>query len=407
MSKIAIIGAGPSGTSLCLALLKLGVDPGDILILDRAKFPRPKLCGGAITLRGTDAIKELLGSIPGGGTTGRQQFQFGLYQLEVREPGPQWLYDRAYLDNVLLDACKERGVEVREQFHVRSLDPMPDGWKISNGQSVEKFSWVAGCDGAASVVRRVTGLPGGRIGRLMEGVFESVDNDLRADQLYFSFDPIDEGIPGYGWIFPYPLEGTTGLWKIGIMDARGVVPGSKLRSWTHHYAERNGFRPADSGLAGWPEHYFHRRNRSSLEGLVLVGEAHGIDPLLGEGIAPAIHHAMYSAGRIRRALDRGERRIRRFESDFLRSREGLNLFILQLMADRFYGADSQRWLKILFKSRALRQLGASGNVAYGRFLEHIPGLGGKLIAQLFRPEHHATRGWSPSAPQPHTNANRK
>lgn len=401
MKKIAIIGAGPSGTSLCLSLLKLGVDADDMVLFDRAEFPRPKLCGGAITFRGTQTLQRLIGEIPGGCSTEGLQLQYGLHRMDVFEPGPQWLYDRSHLDNILLETCRKSGLEVREQFHVRTLEPGQDGWKIGNGVSVEKFCWVAGCDGASSVVRRLSGLPGGRLGRLMEGVYESDGNPLPANRLYFSFDPIADGIPGYGWIFPYPFPGTQGLWKIGVMDGRGVVPGSKLRQWTRDYAARNGFRPAGSGLAGWPEHYFHRRNRSSATGLLLVGEANGVDPLLGEGITPAIHHAIYAAGKIRRALDRGERQIRHFESGFLKTPEGLNLWLLQMMANRFYGKSAQRWLKTLFTSNRINQLGASRTVAYGRFSEHIPRQSMKLLRQFFLPHQLNSKAWSPDAPQPH------
>lgn len=47
--KVAILGGGPAGSALALNLVRLGVDPGDLVILDKARFPRPKLCGGALT----------------------------------------------------------------------------------------------------------------------------------------------------------------------------------------------------------------------------------------------------------------------------------------------------------------------------------------------------------------------
>ena len=64
--RFAIVGAGPAGTSTALHLLRQGVAPGDIVILDKARFPRPKLCGGAITYRGTVDLRTL-GLAPTGG----------------------------------------------------------------------------------------------------------------------------------------------------------------------------------------------------------------------------------------------------------------------------------------------------------------------------------------------------
>jgi len=57
-------------------------------------------------------------------------------------------------------------------------------------------------------------------------------------------------------------------------------------------------------IAGWPEHYFGPRVRASHEGLLLIGEAWGIDALLGEGIAPCFAISEYAAKRLKSALDR-------------------------------------------------------------------------------------------------------
>ena len=44
--RIAILGAGPGGTGMALELVRSGVDPADLVLIDKARFPRPKLCGG-------------------------------------------------------------------------------------------------------------------------------------------------------------------------------------------------------------------------------------------------------------------------------------------------------------------------------------------------------------------------
>src|SRR5690606_7441771 len=105
--------------------------------------------------------------------------------------------------------------------------------------------------------RRAAGLRGGITGRLVEAVFEPVSADVRPDTLVFDFDPILDGIPGYAWVFPFPEPARPeGLFKIGIMDGRGRVPGEALRRWIAGYAERLGYRLADTKIHGWPERYF-------------------------------------------------------------------------------------------------------------------------------------------------------
>lgn len=380
--KVAILGGGPAGSALALHLVRRGVDPDDLVILDKARFPRPKLCGGALTWRGTEALGALIGEPPGGARTVGLSFRSALGDMEVFERGGQWLYDRALLDHRLLQAAQAAGVEVREGEAVTELSPSAGGWRVVTASGAETYPWVAGADGACGISRRASELPGGITGRLVEAVFEPVGETPDPSLLHFDFDPLLDGIPGYAWIFPYPKPGADGLWKLGIMDGRGQVPGKELRRWTMQFAERHGFRLVDDKLAGWPERYYDASTRGHRTGLVLVGEAFGIDALLGEGIAPALYHAEYVAERLKGALDRGVDRIRGFERGFLRTLEGRNLWFQARLADRIYGPRGLSWLKTLFGLPRLTQLANAGGDAYGRLSRRIPSLIGSYLLYL-------------------------
>ena len=244
-------------------------------------------------------------------------------------------------------------------------------------------------DGACGIARRASGLRGGITGRLVEAVYERVDapahgEPLRTDRLYFDFDPVLDGIPGYAWIFPYPAPGGGELWKIGVMDGRGRASGEVLRRWTADYAERNGFRIAEDKIHGWPERYYHVSTRGHRPGRVLVGEALGIDALLGEGIAPAMYSAQYAAGRLKQALDAGSQSIRGYERGFLATPEGRNLWFQAQLADMLYGRHPYRWLRVLFEMDHLQTLAGGGTDRYGRLAKHIPGLGFRYAMQVAR-----------------------
>jgi flavin-dependent dehydrogenase len=384
--RIAVVGAGPAGASFALALVARGVDPRDVVVIDRARFPRPKLCGGAITWRGTESLARVLGGRPPGGATTRAlEFRSAIGAFEVRERGPQWIYDRGALDHALVLACLERGIEVRQDEAVLAIEPGVDGWRVRTRARTERYRWVIGADGANGISRRASGLRGGITGRLVEGVFEAVSAAPCDDHLVFDFDPIIDGIPGYAWIFPYPCpSGARGLYKIGVMDARGVVPGERLRAWTAAWAARLGYRLAEPKLQGWPERYFDAGVRGHRPGLLLVGEALGIDALLGEGIAPALATAEYAARRLRRALDEGADRVSGYESGLLASVEGRNLWFQARLADRLYGRHPHRWLRVLFGMPRLRALAASGEEAYGRLLRNVPGLVARYVWSIVR-----------------------
>jgi flavin-dependent dehydrogenase len=117
---------------------------------------------------------------------------------------------------------------------------------------------------------------------------------------------------------------------------------------------------------------------------VLVGEAHGIDALLGEGIAPSMFSAVFAAERVREALDRSEDRIPFYESRFAASEEGRNLWFQARLADRLYGRHPFRWLRVLFEMEHLRALAGAGTDAYGRLVGHMPSLVLKYGAQVMR-----------------------
>lgn len=391
--RIAIVGGGPAGSTLALALVESGVDPSDLVVIDRARFPRPKLCGGALTFRGTEALASLIG-VPGGGArTVAIHFRSEFGEVEIHERGAQWVYDRGLLDHALIRAVRARGVEVREEETITALEPGADGWRVRTGDRVETFPWVAGADGACGIARRASGLRGGITGRLVEAVFEPIDAALDPSRLYFDFDPVLDGIPGYAWAFPYPSPDHEGLWKIGVMDGRGRVPGEELRRWTIRFAERRGFRLAEDKIAGWPERYYDARTRGHRPGLVLVGEAFGIDPLLGEGIAPSLYHARYAALRLKEALDRTSSRIRGYESGFQGTLEGKNLRFQGYLADRIYGSAGIRWMRVLFDLPRLRELAERGEDSYGRLARHMGSLIGSYLWYV------ATRG-VPSARPP-------
>ena len=382
MPRIAVVGAGPAGTSFVLHALRAGVDPSDLVLLDRARFPRPKLCGGALTWRGTELIREIAPELVpherARMETTHLRFRCDLGDFEVREGGGQWLYDRAHLDARLLELVRDAGVEVREGTAIKGVEAGTDSVQVRT-RGTERFDWVVGADGARGVVARSVGLAPGIVGRLVEAVYEPIDADPNPRELIFDFDPIRDGIPGYAWIFPYPKPevagqantGThAGLYKLGIMDGRGVAAGEDLRAWTDAFAERNGYRRVDTKLAGWPEHYYSHRTRAHVPGVLLTGEAWGIDPLLGEGIAPSIEISRYAAGRLKEALDAGVRTIPRYEKTFRKTEPGQNLRFQERLADLLYGKSPDRWLKVLFSHRRMLELAAAGTEAYGRLEKH-------------------------------------
>ena len=111
-----------------------------------------------------------------------------------------------------------------------------------------------------------------------------------------------------------------------------------------------------------------------VEHLSPLALAWGIDPLLGEGIAPALESAAYGALRLRQALDKGTRVIRHYERRFKWTLAGRNLWFQAKLANLLYGPNPNRWLRVLFENQTLLRLASGGTEQYGRLAKTLPRL---------------------------------
>jgi len=96
-AKTIIVGGGPAGSSAALELIKAGKE---VIILDKAKFPRLKLCAGWVTpkvfrLLGTTAENYPYGIIK----FDKLYYDFGKFRIGVRTK--QYSIRRTEFDNWL------------------------------------------------------------------------------------------------------------------------------------------------------------------------------------------------------------------------------------------------------------------------------------------------------------------
>jgi flavin-dependent dehydrogenase len=306
--EVAIVGAGPAGSTLALSLVEERPElSGRILVLDRARFPREKPCAGALGARGDTLLRSIGAEIdvPSAWVDGIA-FR-GSEQESVASPGRIGrVVRRVEFDHALLGLVKARGIEVREGVRVRGVRDKGDaGVELDTEQGPLLARSVAGCDGVGSVVRKALGLGPGRLrAQVVEVDTEAVASD--GDRSLLTFDARDRALPGYAWDFPTVVAGRAlvcrGVYRLKIdgesaegtadvgalLDARLRAQGLDPSRCTHkRYAER-GFEPSACVARG---------------AVVLAGEAAGIDPVTGEGIAQAIEYGVLLGRFLARRLD--------------------------------------------------------------------------------------------------------
>jgi flavin-dependent dehydrogenase len=124
----------------------------------------------------------------------------------------------------------------------------------------------------------------------------------RPGRARFDFTVAADGVQGYVWHFPTLADGRLAHTR-GIYDGR-VHPAQppNLRTTLRRALEREGEPQAAARPAGHPVRWFDPQGPFSAPGMLLVGDAAGVDPLLGEGISFARAYGDVAALELRDAF---------------------------------------------------------------------------------------------------------
>jgi menaquinone-9 beta-reductase len=321
---VLIVGAGPAGASAAHHLSRRGVD---VLCVDRARFPREKVCGDGLTPRGVKALQDMgidpaepgyvrIDGLRVYGPTVRLNLPW-----PKRDTSPDYgvVRTRHDLDHLLLQRAVKSGARLWEGTEV--TEPLvDDGWVV--GARVHREDgrpetvgarYVLAADGAASRfaqkagVRRVTDRP---LGVAARRYFRSP----REQGTWFEswFDLWENGVilPGYGWIFPVG-DGILNV-GAGLLNTtsyfREISPRRMLDVFLRRLPEEWGITEENAAgevLSG-PLPMGMNRQPLALPGLLLLGDAGGVvNPFTGEGIAYAIESGAVAAELVHEALERG------------------------------------------------------------------------------------------------------
>lgn len=333
---LLIIGAGPAGVSAALHLLQLDPTWKDrLLVLEKAAHPRPKLCGGGLTNPGLQILRDLGFELPL--PLPHEDIQdvhlaYSGRAIHVRGQPQFAVFHRPELDAYLADQARRKGVTILENQPVEKLVVESQGVVVATPGGFFRSRAVVGADGSKGVTQRYVnrGRGGKRVARLLEVHEPGLEHPpaFVEQSAYFDFTPLRDRLQGYFWEFPFRLAGKPAF-NYGVYDARlarwrpkADLPGVLSRSM----AERRASLP-DFKLEGHPINLFRPFNRIAVPRLLLVGDAAGVDPLFGEGIAPALGYGQVAARTLQRAFGQGEFSFRNYRRDVLASELGRYLLL--------------------------------------------------------------------------------
>lgn len=281
-----VAGAGPAGST---AARKLALAGARVLLLDKARFPREKPCGGGLTFRADDendldlspVTERLIYGVRISVDLGRR-FERTSPHLLAR------MTQRSRLDAFLAEEAVRAGAEFRDGVPVRAVEIEGATARVRANGDVYEAPVLIGADGVNGMTSAALGLqPRSEVAVAFEANYPLDEALASRWERAIALDL--GGIPGgYGWIFPKRdhLNVGVGGWKSTgptlrrRLDALGAFYGLDPARLSSHRGYTLPLRRDDASIAAGPA--------------ILAGDAAGlVDPLSGEGI-----WAAFVSGRI-------------------------------------------------------------------------------------------------------------
>ena len=333
-ADVVVVGAGPAGASTAYHLARSGLT---VALLEKAEFPREKVCGDGLTPRATTQlvrlgidVSEQAGwlhnrglRVYGGG------MRLELPWPELGDHPPYGLVRRrADLDQLLARHAVAAGAQLSERTSVTGTVTDERTGRVTGVTATrtdpdgnrEQVSWsapvVVAADGNSSRI----GLAAGRkrredrpLGVAVRTYFTSprTDDDMLESwlELWDGAPGASNLLPGYGWVFGMG-DGTSNV-GLGVLKTSSE-PGQSdyramLRRWLDAVPAEWGFTEDNQvgPVRGAALPMAFNRAPHYADGLLLVGDAGGmVNPFNGEGIAYAMESAELAAGAVVQALAR-------------------------------------------------------------------------------------------------------
>ena len=295
---VVVVGSGPAGAIVAYELAKQGFK---VLILDKAKLPRYKPCGGGITYK---TIKEFPYEIQPAidlksegiilSFGGKQHLKTDL------QKNVAWMVMRDQFDYYLVQKAIEAGVRVKDSTRVSDVNLREGDVKIITDRGHFHSQIVVGADGVNSTVARSLHLLTNReTGVALEAEVCVPSVSLRKQGAYATFD--FGALPnGYGWIFPKKDH-----LSIGIFHAKKEKL-SSIKLYFQRFIESQNVlaRHRLMNICGHRIPLGGKTGKLHTHRAILVGDAANLaDPWLGEGIYYAVSSAKIAANVIKESLD--------------------------------------------------------------------------------------------------------
>lgn len=310
---VIVVGGGPAGAAAAARLAARGFST---IVVDRAAFPRDKVCGDFVSPAALAELADL-------GVARTEAFSatnaIGEFALHVDRdlvgvmaipeveglPALGRVIPRGQLDAWVVDAARQAGATVLDGRKVTAVEQEPGGVMTVHGHGAAgpwrlRARLLVGADGSNSVVARtLRGIAPPRQDRMLavRAYFDDVAGP--ADQATISL--CADSFPGYCWLFP-SADGQANV-GVGMLVSTYPQAARNLRELLQRLIGQDGpMRSRLQGasirgkILGCPLATYNPQLPLVGDRIMLVGDAAGlINPINGEGIQYALHSGRLAA----------------------------------------------------------------------------------------------------------------
>src|SRR6185369_1049098 len=308
---VLIVGGGPAGSTCARALVAAGLD---VIVADKATFPRDKICAGwitpaVVTELGLD-VAEYSRDRTIDPIHGFRVGRMGDRIHDVRYDHPvSYGIRRCELDHYLLAASGARVAEGQRLERFERNDGRRNGGWIVDGKFAAAV--LVGAGGHfCPVARALGGAPASPVitaeeveFSLEEDELDGCDVEAGIPELYYTRD-----LTGYGWVFR-----KAGYVNIGLGVRSDRTASSDGRRLSHRIDDFLSYLKTSTRIGRAPRrkmsghaYLLQPDSRRAVcgDGFVLIGDAAGLAyDRSGEGIRPAVESGLLAARSIRRAFE--------------------------------------------------------------------------------------------------------
>ena len=316
---ICILGAGPGGATAALHLANRGIPS---ILIDKAIFPRDKVCGDALSGKVVSELKRISPELPG--ILSQQESQLPSWGIHFVSPGGHKLsvpfkynYDpeqdvpsgyiskRVDFDNFLIEEVKKRPeIKLVEGIDVSSIERVENGFALADKSRdfQARAKLLIAANGAhSSFARQEAGIrqePEHYCAGL-RAYYKNVSGLDKDNFIELHF--LQDFLPGYFWIFPLPdgfANVGVGMLSETVSQKRVNLRKEMLRMIETHPELKQRFADAEliGDIKGYGLPLGSKKRVISGDNYMLVGDAASlIDPFTGEGISNAMISGRWAA----------------------------------------------------------------------------------------------------------------